>query len=60
MHRHSSGSSFPKKEPHEHGPPFDENLYKVCEGLTKNIYAVTIKDRATVKDEKKDEKAGRG
>ena len=56
MRRHSTGS-FPRA--HEKGPPFDENLYKLCEELTKNIYAVTIKDRATVKEEKKEEKAGR-
>lgn len=54
MRRRKTGT-FPQKEPHEAGP-FDENLYKKSEELTKGIYAVTIKDQATVKDEE----AGKG
>jgi len=54
MRRRTTGN-FPQKEPHEKGP-FDENMYKKSEELTKDIYAVTIKDGATVKDEE----AGKG
>ena len=54
MRRHTTGN-FPQKEAHEKGP-FDENMYKKSEELTKGIYAVTIKDKGTAKDEE----AGRG
>ena len=54
MRRRTTGT-FPQKEPHEKGP-FDENMYKKSEELTKSIYAVTIKDRGAVKDDE----AGKG